>query len=112
MVKTGDVLEHPVTGEKVVFRKTAHDTGGELVQADFYLPPGGFVAAEHIHPLQEERFEVVSGRLRGRVAGKELIAGPGEKVVVPAGTPTGTNTSLAIETPDAFHDQVDIAINP
>jgi len=33
-------------------------------------------------------------------------------VVVPAGTPTGTNTSLAIETPDAFHDQVDVAINP
>ena len=33
-------------------------------------------------------------------------------VTVPAGAPTGPNTSLAIETPDAFHDQVDIAINP
>jgi quercetin dioxygenase-like cupin family protein len=87
MVKSGDVLEHPITREKIVFRKTARDTGGKLCQVDFYLQPGGFVAAEHIHPLQEERFEVISGTLRGRVAGKELASGPGEIVVVPKGTP-------------------------
>jgi uncharacterized protein (TIGR03437 family) len=33
-------------------------------------------------------------------------------VVVPAGVPSGSNISLAIETPDAFHDQVDIALAP
>ncbi len=33
-------------------------------------------------------------------------------VVVPAGIPAGNNISLAIETPDAFHDQVDIALAP
>jgi quercetin dioxygenase-like cupin family protein len=87
MVTPGDVLEHPVTGEKIVFRKTGRDTGGELCQADLYLQPGAFVAAEHIHPLQEERFEVISGMLHGRVAGKELASGPGETVVVPGGTP-------------------------
>ena len=87
MVKSGDVLEHPITRERIIFRKTAHDTNGELLQADFYLPPGGFVAAEHIHPLQEERFEVLAGTLRGRIAGKEVTGGPGETVVVPAGTP-------------------------
>ncbi|HMN28591.1 MAG TPA: cupin domain-containing protein, partial [Caldilineaceae bacterium] len=42
---------------------------------------------EHIHPLQEERFQVIAGTLRGRVAGKELTSGPGENVVVPKGTP-------------------------
>ncbi len=72
MVKSGDVFEHPVTGEKIIVRKTARDTGGELYQMDFYLQSGAFVAAEHIHPLQEERFEVISGTLRGRVAGKEV----------------------------------------
>lgn len=86
MVTSGDVLEHPVTREKIVFRKTAGDTGGELCQADLYLPPGAFVAAEHIHPLQEERFEVISGTLRGRVAGKALTSHPGAVVVVPRGT--------------------------
>jgi quercetin dioxygenase-like cupin family protein len=87
MVAAGQVFEHPVTREKIVFRKTARDTGGELCAADVYLQPGAFVAAEHIHPRQEERFEVVSGTLRGRVAGKELAKGPGERVVVAAGTP-------------------------
>jgi quercetin dioxygenase-like cupin family protein len=87
MVTSGDVLEHPITREKIVFRKTARDTDGELFQADLYLQPGGFVAAEHIHLLQEERFEVISGTLRGRVAGKELSSAPGETIVVPRGTP-------------------------
>lgn len=87
MGKAGDVLEHPVTGEKIVFRKTARDTSGALLQADLYLQPGAFVAAEHIHPQQEERFQVIAGTLRGRVAGKELASGPGETVVVPKGTP-------------------------
>ena len=86
-VKSGDVLEHPVTGEKIVFRKTARDTGGELMQADVYMQPGGFVAAAHIHPRQEERFEAVAGTLHGRIAGKELTAGPGDIIVVPQGTP-------------------------
>ncbi|MEO6066252.1 MAG: cupin domain-containing protein [Lysobacterales bacterium] len=87
MLKSGDVLEHPITRERIVIRKASRDTDGELVQADFYLQPGGFVAVEHIHPKQEERFEVISGTLRGRVAGKEFTGGPGDKVVVPAGTP-------------------------
>lgn len=87
MVKAGDVLEHPVTREKLVVRKTARDTGGELFQVDVYFQPGAFVAAEHIHPLQEERFEVIAGTLRGRVAGKELSSSPGKTVVVPKGTP-------------------------
>ena len=87
MVKAGDVLEHPVTREKLVVRKTARDTNGELFQVDGYFQPGAFVAAEHIHPLQEERFEVIAGTLRGRVAGKELSSGPGTTVVVPKGTP-------------------------
>lgn len=87
MVKTGDVLEHPVTRERLVIRKTTRDTNGALFQADLYFQPGAFVAAEHIHPLQEEHFEVIAGTLRGRVGGKEVSGKPGEKFVVPAGTP-------------------------
>lgn len=87
MAKAGDVLEHPVTREKIVVRKTSRDTTGELYQIDIFVQPGGFVAAEHIHPLQNEHFEVISGTLRGRIAGKELTSGPGEKFDVPAGTP-------------------------
>jgi quercetin dioxygenase-like cupin family protein len=81
------VLEHPITRERIVVRKTSRDTGGELFQADIYVQAGGFVAAEHIHPKQEEIFQVISGTLRGRASGKEFTGDPGERIVVSAGTP-------------------------
>ena len=63
MITPGDVLAHPITGETIIFRQTAATTGGKLVGVDFYMRPGAFVAAEHIHPRQEERFEVIAGTL-------------------------------------------------
>jgi quercetin dioxygenase-like cupin family protein len=87
LARVGDVLENPVTGERIVFRKTAADTAGELLQIDVFFRPGGFVAAPHVHPRQEERFEVRSGRPWFRVAGVEGRASPGDVIVVPSGTP-------------------------
>ena len=87
MAKAGDVFEHPVTREKLVIRKSARDTGGALMEGDIFMQPGGFVAAAHIHPQQEERFEVIAGTLRARIAGKEVTGGPGTKLVIPAGVP-------------------------
>ena len=45
------------------------------------LPP------EHLHPSQDERFEVLEGRVRAIVGGDERLYGPGETFGVPAGTP-------------------------
>ncbi len=87
MATAGDTLEHPITGERIVFLKTARDTGGELLQVDFFMKPGGFVAAEHVHSRQEERFEVLSGSVRFRMNGQDRNVSAGETVVVPAGTP-------------------------
>lgn len=53
---------------------------------EYTLPPG-FTIPEHVHPKQEERHEIVSGTLRGRVAGRERDYGEGEKVIGPAGVP-------------------------
>jgi quercetin dioxygenase-like cupin family protein len=86
-VRAGDTLENPVTGERIVFRKTAADTGGELLQLDVFFRPGGFVAAAHVHPKQAERFEVVSGRPWFRVGREEGRASPGDVIVVPPGVP-------------------------
>jgi quercetin dioxygenase-like cupin family protein len=80
-------LVHPVTGERIVFHKRARDTGGELLEMTLYLAPKGFIAAEHVHPNQEERFEVSGASVMFRVAGKERRYNPGEVAVVPPGTP-------------------------
>jgi mannose-6-phosphate isomerase-like protein (cupin superfamily) len=87
MIHAGDVIENPVTGERIVFHKSSRETNGEAVVFETFVQPDGFVAAAHVHPKQEERFEVVSGRLGLKMGGDEIVAGPGEGVTISAGTP-------------------------
>lgn len=51
-------LVHPVTGERIVFRRRARDTAGELLEVTLYSAPIGFVPSPHLHPSQEERLEI------------------------------------------------------
>ena len=86
MAYTGQTLENPASGERITFRKTTADTDGELVAIDLELPAGRRVPGPlHVHPRQEERFEVVAGTMRFRMGRERIVAGPGEVVVVPAG---------------------------
>ena len=87
MIRAGETIENPVTGERIVFRKTSRETGGEAVVIETYVQPGGFVAAAHVHPSQEERFEVLAGTVGFRLGREQRIAHPGERITVPAGTP-------------------------
>ena len=87
MARAGDTIINPVTGQRMVFRQTAQDTNGQLVQIDEYLPADGAVDVEHIHPLQEETFRVITGTMKFIVDGREIVATNGDTVVVPAGTP-------------------------
>src|SRR6476646_5885183 len=87
MIRTGTVIENPVTGERIVFRQTSRDTGGEAVVIETFVQPDGFVAAAHVHPSQEERFEVLRGSVGFKVGREKMVAGPGTRVTVPAGTP-------------------------
>jgi mannose-6-phosphate isomerase-like protein (cupin superfamily) len=89
MAYAGQQLVNPASGERITFRKTSAETNGELVAIDLELPAGGRVPGGlHIHPVQEERFEIVEGTMRFRMGrGRVVMAGPGDVVVVPPGTP-------------------------
>ena len=88
MASVGQTLVNPASGERITFRTTATMSDGELVSIDLELPPGGRVPAGlHIHPLQEERFEVVRGSMRFRKRRERIVAGPGDVVVVAPGVP-------------------------
>lgn len=86
MAKAGEELVNPVTGLRTIFRKTVQETSGELLQVDWIGEPGWSTGPDHVHPYQEERFEVLSGRLGLRVGGVERVHGVGEVIVVPAGS--------------------------
>src|SRR5439155_25774147 len=74
-------------GAHIRFRAVAHETGGSLLEFDFYLRAGGVIAVDHLHPRQEERFEVISGLMRGHVDGRPETVGPGGTSVVAPGVP-------------------------
>ena len=85
MISRGQTLVNPVTGERMTFIRTSADTAGEHVLVELVAQPGAFVAAAHVHPAQVETFEVVSGTLGARVAGKRIEAQAGDTLVVERG---------------------------
>ncbi len=76
------VLE--ATGEMITFVKTAADTNGEFVEAIAFLPAGGEGPPPHRHPLQNEEFEVIDGRVSVECDGKKQELGKGQTFLVPA----------------------------
>jgi quercetin dioxygenase-like cupin family protein len=86
MIRKGDRLENPVTGEILIFHRTSRETDGEAVLVETIVRPDGFVAAAHLHPHQTERFEVLEGRLGLFIDGEEVLAGPGDVVTVEPGS--------------------------
>jgi hypothetical protein len=34
MARAGEVLDNPVSGQRIIFRKTTGDTGGELLEVE------------------------------------------------------------------------------
>jgi quercetin dioxygenase-like cupin family protein len=87
MIRTGDTIENPVTGERITFLTTSADSDGEVVVIEVVVQPRGFVAAAHLHPSQSERFAVAEGTLGLKVGRTKQVHGPGEVAMVEAGTP-------------------------
>jgi quercetin dioxygenase-like cupin family protein len=86
MIRTGQTIENPVTGERLTFHQTSRDTNGDYVLVEATLQPDAVVASAHVHPYQSERFKVLAGKVRFKVGRKTIEAGPGDAVTVEPGT--------------------------
>ena len=86
MAFRGQVLVNPVSGERFVFHTTADESRGELLEFDTVIEPHGRVPGGHVHPGQQESFEVRAGVMRFRRGLRTVTAGPGDLVVVEPGT--------------------------
>jgi mannose-6-phosphate isomerase-like protein (cupin superfamily) len=87
MIRSGDTIHNPVTGERITFHQTSAETNGEAVVIECRVQPHGFVAAAHVHPSQTERFNLIDGRLGMKVGRKRLLLERGDVAVVEPGTP-------------------------
>lgn len=88
MARAGEIIENPVTRERVVFTATGADSGGELLRFEMTVASGsGSVAPLHAHPKQQAEFHIRSGEITLRVDGGVHVLGAGESFCVPAGRP-------------------------
>jgi uncharacterized RmlC-like cupin family protein len=87
MIGPGEEIENPVTGERLVFRKTSAETAGAAVVVETFLRPYATGTVAHLHPAQEERFEILGGSIGIQFGKQRLVAGPGHRLTVPAGIP-------------------------
>jgi mannose-6-phosphate isomerase-like protein (cupin superfamily) len=85
MATSGDVIEHPVTGERITFLETSEETDDEYATFELRVRPHGFVAAPHVHPIAQESFEIRSGTFTFVVDGEETQVRAGDGATVPAG---------------------------
>src|SRR6185295_13901172 len=87
MAHTGDIIENPMIGDRIVFLKTSKETNGELLQYDDFLKVDGRGPIEHFHIRQEERLEVMKGVACVLVNGQEQRLNLGDSVTIAPGTP-------------------------
>jgi quercetin dioxygenase-like cupin family protein len=76
-----------LSGFVQTFLATQEETGGRYVELQIVLSPGGGGAPLHVHPFQEERFEVKDGVVDVFHGGRWHTLHPGDVAFVPAGMP-------------------------
>lgn len=78
MATVGEEMVNPVSRERFVWTHTAESTDGGFCEFDLYLGEGALVAAPHLHPGQQERFEVKRGAIRLSSGGQEEVLRVGD----------------------------------
>ena len=117
MAQSGEVLENPITGQRIVFRRTSGDTAGELLEVEsVYTSSTPSRPPTHYHPSQEEIFRVLAGELHVVTNGRQRVLKKGETLVIvegarhqmwaeEAGVRVNWQTRPALET-EAFFETV------
>ena len=88
------------TGETITFVKTGKDTQGAFTEIICTIPAGQEGPPPHIHPLQDEYFEVIEGKLELSAKGRKMVLEEGQNFNVTAKTPH--NFSNPIDRPTKF----------
>lgn len=84
MARTGQLIANPITGERITFVETVHDTTGTRMRFDCRVSPGGARLPAHVHRASAEHFAVLSGTLGVMLGGRTDLLRAGQSIVLPA----------------------------
>jgi quercetin dioxygenase-like cupin family protein len=87
MPVTGHIITNPTNGDYYEFLETARDTNGARVTMKATIKSKGELVPRHIHVLQEERFEILSGQLTVVFEGQIRKLSAGETITLPKNVP-------------------------
>lgn len=83
MPTKGQKLINKFTGDTIEFLETSADTRGERVTIKVTLLSKGQTIDDHIHIIQEESFEILSGSMTYFLDGVQNHVNAGEVIVLP-----------------------------
>lgn len=86
MAGSGDTLAFP-DGSDYTITASAGETGGSFVEMELLLPSNAVTPPLHIHPRQEEDYEVLAGTLEVHYEGDWQRLPEGESMTVRRGEP-------------------------
>jgi mannose-6-phosphate isomerase-like protein (cupin superfamily) len=78
---------HEDATSRVWYLRTGEDTDGEVHEQRVEYLPGSPFPPTHLHPSQDEHFEVERGQMLFVVDGIERLVSAGETTDIPRGTP-------------------------
>lgn len=85
MAYKGKIIDNKKTGQQIKFIQTADDTGGELLEMESLFQPHSTEPIPHYHPLQEEYFTVLEGKITVRTNGQLRVLKQGDKLQIKKG---------------------------
>lgn len=86
-VETDEVFTNPAVGQQYRVLDKIRDSRGEHLVMEIRYQPDAQTYPEHVHPLADETYKVLSGELVVTLDGEERLLTPGEELTLPAGIP-------------------------
>jgi quercetin dioxygenase-like cupin family protein len=77
-----EIINNPITGETLYVL----ESNEEVFRIEFAIDPGKAIAAEHIHPFQDQAIYVIEGTLGCRIGDVNRFLAAGEYAIIPAGS--------------------------
>ncbi len=81
------VLRAPTSGDQLIILIDTKESRGEAFRFEYVARSVSPSPPDHVHKDQEERVDVLAGKISCRIAGIERELGPGETLTIPRGIP-------------------------